>query len=143
MERSATFKFVLSCFSRIKFEEQDNIKILFSQKLKYCFFSTPSFGYDKVHLVFNRLIVRFEYWQFNMSLSKPCDVFVRHYDLDKYKNKIDYMFYILWSYVLFGLTFKIIKKQVYFVKVKSNMYMLTRRQILIMNLYHQEWMSWI
>ena len=87
----------LSCFSRMKFEEQDNIKIPFSQKLKYCFFSTPSFGYDKVHSVFNSLIVRYEYWQFK-SLSKPCDIFVRHYDPDKCKNKFGFILCFIWIY---------------------------------------------
>ena len=59
----------------MKFEEQDNIKILFNQKLKYYFFSTPSFGYDKVHSVFDSWIVKYVYWQFKLLL-KPCNVFI-------------------------------------------------------------------
>ena len=81
----------------MKFEEQDNIKILFNQKLKYCFFSTPSFGYAKVHLGFDSWIVKYVYWQFK-SLLKPCDVFIRRYDPGKYKNKFVYLFCFIWIY---------------------------------------------
>ena len=68
---------------------------------------------------FDSWIVKYVYWQFK-SLSKPCDVFIRHYDPGKYKNKFDYFFCFIWIYFqAYQVTSLFSKSQVHHIHVNK------------------------
>ena len=105
----------LSCFSRMKFKEWDNIKILFNQKLKSVL----------IHLGMIKYIWFLINWLSSLNTGNS---------IYYYQNQVMYLsdatiqtnirtrlviyFYISWSHIWFGLTFNIIKKLVYLLRVK-------------------------